>query len=328
MRRPALLAALATLVTGLTVVVAPAASAAVAPDAPGYVDATTPGAGEIRLSWPAPYDGGSPITDYEIQVTNDTTGDAPSVIDTQSTTRAHTVTGLVDGDWYDLAVAAVNTAGTSGWSDPNQLQSVPGLFSYKDGRYKVSWVDGKPSWDVGAFVDKYPVNVTEGRLCASLNYPGDPHGSLFCSNAQYQGTIQAPTKTVWYGKVPLGQAMSIYGVPYDASNNVYGDPGWVTVPANRLTSQATRTVAKGTKVVLSTHLTNTNGDLLDSRILLLMACRSGSCTKIAEPTTNSKAIARHTVTVEASTTYRWRTGLNSTGTGVLPAFAADVVRVG
>lgn len=320
---------LATSLTGLAIVVGPAASAATPPDAPAYVDASTPGAGLIRLSWPAPASGSSPITDYVIQVTDNTAGSSPYVVDTQSTKDAYTVAGLVDGHYYYLSVAAVNgSTGQGAWSDPTYLQSVPGLFGYKDAKFKVSWLDGKPNWNIGAYIDRYPTGVTQGYLCGSLSFPGDPHGNLTCSNAQYQGTLHAPSTTVWYGKIPLRRPLSLFGVPYDQTNNVFGDPGWVTVPADLLTSQPARTVAKGSRVTLSTRATDTTGAILDSRIIPLFACRANTCTKVAAPVTNSNGVARKTVTVDATTTYRWRTGIYSTGASVIPAFAADLVRVG
>ena len=96
------------------------------PSAPSAPTAT-PGAtnsGEIDLSWTAPYDGGSPLTEYivEYQPTGSTSGwttfsVAPGVTSTQ-------ITGLAGGMSYTFEVAAVNAGGV-GAASGQTLSTAP-----------------------------------------------------------------------------------------------------------------------------------------------------------------------------------------------------------
>jgi hypothetical protein len=89
-----------------------------APDAPTGVSATAAD-GSADVTWLAPLGtGGSAITDYAIQfavVSDDP--DWQDFTDDVSSATAATVTGLTDGTAYEFRVAAINTFGTSDWSD-------------------------------------------------------------------------------------------------------------------------------------------------------------------------------------------------------------------
>lgn len=73
----------------------------------------TAGDGEIAATWSAPgYDGGSSITDYTVQYSDDAGVTWTTFSDSVSTTRAVTITGLANGSTYKIRVAAVNADGT------------------------------------------------------------------------------------------------------------------------------------------------------------------------------------------------------------------------
>ena len=73
----------------------------------------TAGDGEIAATWSAPgYDGGSSITDYTVQYSDDAGATWTTFSDGVSTTRAVTITGLANGSTYKIRVAAVNADGT------------------------------------------------------------------------------------------------------------------------------------------------------------------------------------------------------------------------
>ncbi|MEM9097661.1 MAG: fibronectin type III domain-containing protein [Pseudomonadota bacterium] len=86
----------------------PASSATV----PGQVTglSATPGDAEVSLSWTAPADGGSPLTDYIIEVN---TGSGYSTIaDGTGTATSFVHTGLVNGLTHTYRVSAVNAIGS------------------------------------------------------------------------------------------------------------------------------------------------------------------------------------------------------------------------
>lgn len=87
------------------------------PSVPGQVTGlvVTPGNTENSLTWSAPSDGGSPITDYIIEV--DSGGGFTTISDGTSTATSFTHTGLTNGTNYTYRVSAVNSVGTGAASD-------------------------------------------------------------------------------------------------------------------------------------------------------------------------------------------------------------------
>jgi YVTN family beta-propeller protein len=74
--------------------------------------ATTPGDGQVGLSWTAPSSGSDPITDYLVEVSDDGGSTWASFAHSPSTTTTATVTGLTNGTAYTFRVSAINSAGT------------------------------------------------------------------------------------------------------------------------------------------------------------------------------------------------------------------------
>jgi predicted phage tail protein len=116
----------------LTPVVTPSATiaktlAAAAATVPGLVSGLTATAGsrQVTLSWTAPADdGGSPITDYEIQVAEQTAGVWSSyrpVVRPASTATTATITGLTAGKIHIFVVRAVNARGPGQWVELPRL---------------------------------------------------------------------------------------------------------------------------------------------------------------------------------------------------------------
>lgn len=79
---------------------------------PGQVTGVvlTPGNGAIAASWTAPDDGTSAITDYKIEIRPDG-GSFLVVNDGVWTMTSATITGLTNGNAYDLRIAAINAIG-------------------------------------------------------------------------------------------------------------------------------------------------------------------------------------------------------------------------
>ena len=87
-----------------------------APGAPTNVVATR-GNGQVALSWNAPSNGGSPITDYTVLYSTNSSGPF-TAIDTASTATSYTVTGLANGTTYYFEVEATNSVATGPPSGP------------------------------------------------------------------------------------------------------------------------------------------------------------------------------------------------------------------
>jgi subtilisin family serine protease len=122
--------------SGLTAAVAPAAGV---------------GSGEVKLSWSAPNDGGTAITDYVLERSVDQQSWV-TVADGVSTATSHTVTGLTNGTLYVFRVSAKNAVGTGSTSatvfaTPAALPAAPSGLSAAvapasgvgSGEVKLSW---------------------------------------------------------------------------------------------------------------------------------------------------------------------------------------------
>jgi len=100
------------------------------PGAPTGLAATAPAAPDVSLSWFAPIEtGGSAITDYAIEYSNDSGSTWTTFADGTSTTLTAIVTGLGKGINYTFRVSAVNAAGTGTASSTVQIAiptTVPG----------------------------------------------------------------------------------------------------------------------------------------------------------------------------------------------------------
>jgi hypothetical protein len=125
----------------------------------------------VRLTWAAPANNGSPITDYVIQ--RSTGGRWSTVRDAVSTARSYTVTGLTNGTKYVFRVAAQNAAGQGGWSAtvsatpkskpaaPRQLQATAGA-----GRVRLTWAAPASN---GSPVTDYVIQRTNGTRWVTVD---------------------------------------------------------------------------------------------------------------------------------------------------------------
>ncbi len=138
---------------GLTAAVAPAPSL---------------GSGQVKLTWTAPSNNGSPITDYLIERSVDGTSWA-KVADGVSPATGFTVGELVNGRRYSFRVAAVNALGQGPWSavvqaTPAWTAAAPsGLTAavapatgVGSGEVKLAWTG--PASDNGSAITDYLVD--------------------------------------------------------------------------------------------------------------------------------------------------------------------------
>ena len=114
--------------------------------------ATTPtatwGDGTVTLTWTAPNNGGSPITDYDYQTRNQTDGTAWTEYEATNTSTALTKTlNLTNDKIWRLRVRAGNVVGDSNWSWPfvevlvgsPALVAAPTLTYQSGGQVRVAW---------------------------------------------------------------------------------------------------------------------------------------------------------------------------------------------
>jgi hypothetical protein len=140
---------------------------ATVPSSPTNVVAT-PGNGQVSLSWTAPNDGGSAITDYKIEYSSN--GFLFNEFShAASSNTSITVTGLVNGTLYIFRVSATNAVGTgnpSGFSNavrPFTTPSAPSITSLtrvagSGVAISISW--SAPSSNGGSPIQEYKIEYS------------------------------------------------------------------------------------------------------------------------------------------------------------------------
>ena len=105
-------------------------SASVTPiPVPGTPNAPTVTRGDtsVALSWTAPSNGGSAITDYLVQYSSDSGSNWTTFADGTSASTTATVTGLTNGTSYVFRIAAVNIAGSGLYSSASSAVTPAGV---------------------------------------------------------------------------------------------------------------------------------------------------------------------------------------------------------
>jgi len=139
---------------------------ATAPAAPGNFT-TTPGDAQVRISWTAPYNGGSPITGYQVSygVTAGYTTNWIDMGETEISALSYIITGLTNGTSYTFEIRAVNAVGTgtstgTRTATPSATASAPaapGSFTATAGNAQVmlSWTTPNNG---GSPIEKYQIS--------------------------------------------------------------------------------------------------------------------------------------------------------------------------
>src|SRR5207244_1426318 len=107
------------------------------PSAPQNLQATG-GAGNVTLSWQAPSNGGSPITNYKIY--RSSSSGTEGYLTTVGNVTSYTDTGLAVGHTYFYKVSAVNSIGTSALSNEASTSAPTHLVAAaSNGQVALSW---------------------------------------------------------------------------------------------------------------------------------------------------------------------------------------------
>lgn len=174
-----------------------------APHTPVLYDVRS-AAGALRLSFSEPADGGSPILGYE--VTTDDGDDWDPLTVSGAGTLTATVTGLDNGESYDVQVRALNSVGHSSRSNelsgtPATVPSAPRAVEVEvhNGGATVSW--RAPSSDGGAPIGFYGVvALPSSSLCvtetdASCTFESLPSGVTYTFEVYAINTDDTKTGT-------------------------------------------------------------------------------------------------------------------------------------
>jgi len=141
-----------------------AVTPATVPSAPSSLTAT-PGNARIYLTWTAPaFNGGAPLTGY--QITDKNLGSTPITTNVGASTTSYTLTGLQNGLEYSVTIVALNAMGsspnlarpatpTAGPGSPTSLTAAPGA-----GSITPSWSAATPQ--SGYPISEYVASATDG----------------------------------------------------------------------------------------------------------------------------------------------------------------------
>ena len=210
--------------------------------APGQVTglSATGGNTQASLSWSAPSDGGSAITDYTIQYSTDNSSWS-TFADGTSTSTSATVTGLTKNTVYYFRVAAVNAIGTGSYSTSasTTVLGVPdaptslSAASNANNQASLSW--SAPANNGGSAITDYVIQYsTDGTTFSTF-----ADGTSTSTSVTVTGLS---SNTLYYFRVAAVNAIGTSSYSSSASTTVLPNPpGQVTnlATASPTTSQMT-----------------------------------------------------------------------------------------
>jgi hypothetical protein len=210
------------------------AYAATVPGSPTGLTATGGNTKGI-LSWTAPDNGGSAITDYVVDFKLSASPTWSTFADGTSTAISATVTGLTNGSSYDFRVSAVNAIGqgspcTPVTTIPNVVPGTPTIGTATAGDAQATVTFSAPS--TGAPILYYTATASTNGGSASATSAGSPITVTGLTNGVFYTLKVTATNAIGTG---AASSASNSVVPSSATNNaIYATAGTTTwtAPAN------------------------------------------------------------------------------------------------
>lgn len=185
------------------------------PTAPAQVTgltSTTVGSTTVGLTWTAPGDGGSAITNYLVEYSSNA-GSSYSTFTHGSTATATTVTGLTASTAYLFRVSAINTIGTGTASTPLS-QTTSAVGTVRPVFRSVSAVTAGATLTLAV---PRPTGVVAGDLLL-IECHSDTNANMTCpgftvvGSATYTGASSATRRSNFLWKLATGSEPSTYTV--------------------------------------------------------------------------------------------------------------------
>ena len=228
---------------------------------PNAPTAVTPTAGDaqVSLTWLAPsYNGGSVLTDYDIEYAVSPPGTSWTSFSHTGTATSATVTGLTNGTAYIFRVAAVNAVGTSAWSSSSgavtpvapTAPTAPTLVSATPGDGQVALVWSAPSSNGGSAITGYLVEKS-------------PNGSTSWTTVTTTGVVLTHTATgLSNGTIQYFRVSAINAVGTGTASNVLSATPSLVYPVVATTGGEVGTNITASQAISPMPTGITAGDLL------------------------------------------------------------------
>jgi len=131
------------------------------------------GDGSVEITFTAPSDGGSPITNYQYSLNGGSSWTSFSPVDTSSPV---TIAGLTNGTVYNITLRAVNAVGSSAASSQINIAPVPGSFAPSNIDGLNLWLDGQYPSSVSISANK--VTGWNDKSGATNDFTSGPNGTI------------------------------------------------------------------------------------------------------------------------------------------------------
>jgi hypothetical protein len=201
-----------------------AQSNTVAPHVPSAVPglvATGVTGGQTVLTWNAPSNGGSPVTDYLVEYKAQSSSTWLTFADGVSTALTATITGLTDGTLYDTRVSAINAIGTGAPSAVVATGTLTNLIPSPQAFNSWTQTGVTVTQNVTGTADR----LTEDTATNSHNV-ASPQGSAVTTGTTYTIAVDATYENLPFIQLHLPTGLTNQAwANFDIQNGVLGTVG-------------------------------------------------------------------------------------------------------